>query len=281
MTSVLGRFIGMADSKANIAGAPQDFVRRVLTQAVGKHKTELLLDRVTKGQTGQGIESLKWMEAKAVAQIIRGEHPQIAAIVLSHLEPEQSAAILPLLPAETRTEVLMRIATLNEVPQSALTELDQLVEKQASAVPSTPLRRIGGARTVANILNAMDSGQCGEVLGEIEKADGAMHGKIKELLFVFDNLLDVDDRGIQALLREVGSDKLAVALRGAEPDVLDKIMKNMSKRAAEILKDDMDARGPVKLVDVEAAQKEIIVIAQRLADEGALSLRGTDGGDLV
>src|SRR5271167_3723775 len=196
MSAVLNNFIGIADGKANIAGGSQDFVRRVLTQAVGKQKTDMLLDRVTAGQTGQGIESLKWMESKSVAQIIGGEHPQIAAIVLSHLEPEQSAAILPLLTEEMRTDVLMRIASLNEVPQSALTELDQLVEKQANSAPPAALRRIGGARTVANILNAMERGKSGEELVKIEKSDGEMHRQIKELLFIFDNLLGVDDRGI-------------------------------------------------------------------------------------
>jgi flagellar motor switch protein FliG len=281
MTSVLDAFIGVVDGKANIASGSQDYVRRVLTQAVGKHKTDLLLDRVSTGQTGQGIEALKWMDAKAVAQIISGEHPQIAAIVLSHLDAEQSAAILPLLTEEMRTEVLMRIATLNEVPQTALTELDQLVEKQANVAPPAPLRRIGGARTVANILNAMERDKSGEELGKIEKADTEMHQQIKDLLFIFDNLLDVDDRGIQALLREVGSDTLAVALRGAEPEVQEKILKNMSKRAAEILKDDMEARGPVKLVEVEAAQKEIVVIAQRLAEEGSISLGGKGGAEFV
>src|SRR6202161_2325319 len=281
MSAVLDKFIGIADSKANIAAGSQEFVRKVLTQAVGKHKTDMLLDRVTTGQAGQGIESLKWMEAKAVAQIISGEHPQIAAIVLSHLEPEQAAAILPLLTEDMRTEILMRIATLNEVPQTALTELDQLVEKQANVAPPAPLRRIGGARTVANILNAMEREKSGEELGKIEKADTEMHQQIKDLLFIFDNLLDVDDRGIQALLREVGSDTLAVALRGAEPEVQEKILKNMSKRAAEILKDDMEARGPVKLADVEAAQKEIVTVAQRLADEGTISLGGKGGGGFV
>ncbi len=281
MTSVLDTFIGVVDSKANIASGSQDYVRRVLTQAVGKQKTDLLLDRVSTGQSGQGIEALKWMESKAVAQIISGEHPQIAAIVLSHLEPEQSATILPLLSDEMRTEVLMRIASLNEVPQSALTELDQLVEKQANAAPPAALRRIGGARTVANILNAMERDKSGEELGKIEKADGEMHQQIKDLLFIFDNLLDVDDRGVQALLREVSSDTLAVALRGAEPEVQEKILRNMSKRAAEILKDDMEARGPVKLADVEAAQKEIIVVAQRLAEEGTISLGGKAGGEFV
>src|ERR1700736_2215400 len=281
MTSVLQTFIGVIDGKSDMASGSQEYVRRVLTQAVGKQKTDLLLDRVSTGQTGQGIEALKWMEAKAVAQIISGEHPQIAAIVLSHLEPEQSASILPLLAEEMRTDVLMRIASLNEVPQSALTELDQLVEKQANAAPPVALRRIGGGRTVANILNAMEKEKSAAELGKIEQADGDMHGRIKDLLFIFDNLLDVDDRGIQALLREVGSDALALALRGAEPEVSDKILKNMSKRAAEILKDDMEARGPVKLADVEAAQKEIVVIAQRLAEEGTINLGGKGAAEFV
>jgi flagellar motor switch protein FliG len=281
VTSVLDKFIGVADGKANIASGSQDYVRRVLTQAVGKQKADLLLDRVSAGQAGAGLEALKWMESKAVANIISGEHPQIAAIVLSHLEPEQSAGILPLLSEKMRTDVLMRIASLNEVPQSALTELDQLVEKQANATPPAALRRIGGARTVANILNAMERDKSGEELGKIEKEDGEMHSQIKDLLFIFDNLLDVDERGIQALLREVGSDTLSVALRGAEPEVQEKILRNMSKRAAEILKDDMEARGPVKLTDVEAAQKEIVVIAQRLAEEGTISLGGKSGGEFV
>ena len=281
MTKVLETFIGIVDGKADLASASQDYVRRVLTQAVGKHKTDMLLDRVSSGQTGQGIEALKWMDAKAVAQIISGEHPQIAAIVLSHLEPEQSAEILPLLSEQMRTDVLLRIAALNEVAQSALTELDQLVEKQANAAPVSVLRRIGGARTVANILNSMEKNKSGEELGKIEQADGEMHQTIKDLLFIFDNLLNVDDRGIQALLRDVGADTLAVALRGAEPEVQEKIFRNMSKRAAEILKDDMEARGPVKLADVEAAQKEIIVIAQKLAEEGTISLGGKGEAELV
>jgi flagellar motor switch protein FliG len=281
MSSVLGTFIGVADGKANIASGSQDYVRRVLTQAVGKQKADLLLDRVSTGKSGQGIESLKWMEAKAVAQIISGEHPQIAALVLAHLEPDQSAAILPLLPEEMRTEVLMRIASLNEVPQSALNELDQLVEKQASSAQPAVSRQIGGAKTVAGILNAMEKQKSSEELGKIEQADATMHQQIKELLFIFDNLLDIDDRGIQTLLRDITSDSLAIALRGAEPEVQDKIMRNMSKRAAEILRDDMEARGPVKLAEVEAAQKEIVGIAQRLAEEGTISLGGKGGGDFV
>jgi flagellar motor switch protein FliG len=281
MTAVLENFIGIVDGRADVAGSSQEYVRRVLTQAVGKQKADMLLDRVSTGQPGQGIEALKWMEAKAVAQIIAVEHPQVAALVLSHLEAEQSAGILPLLPETMRTEVLMRIATLNEVPQSALNELDSLVARQANAPAAAPLRQIGGVKTVADILNAMNKEKSGAELGKIEQADPEMHQSIKDMLFIFDNLLNIDDRGIQAILRDVGSDTLALALRGAEPEVQDKIMRNMSKRAAEILRDDMEARGPVKLVEVEAAQKEIVIIAQRLAEEGTINLGGKDAGDYV
>ena len=281
MSSVLDKFIGIADARAGVASGSHEYVRRVLTQAVGKQKAEMLLDRVSTGKTGQGIEQLKWMEAKAVAQIIVSEHPQIGALVLANLEPEQSAAILPLLPEAMRTDILMRIAALSEVPQSALNELDQLVEKQASASPTETPRPIGGARTVANILNAMDKPKSSIEMGNLEQADAEVHQKIKELLFVFDNLLEIDDRGIQTVLREVTSDSLAIALRGAEPEIMDKIMKNMSKRAAEILRDDMEARGPVKLADVEAAQKEIVAVAQRLIEEGTITAGAKGGSDYV
>jgi flagellar motor switch protein FliG len=281
MNAVLETFIGTADSKAGVASGSQEYVRRVLIQAVGKQKADMLLDRLSSGQTGQGIEQLKWMDAKAVAQIIGSEHPQIIAIVMSHLPADQAAGVMSLLAPETRTEVLMRIATLNEVPQTALTELDLLVEKQANVAVQPPARRVGGAKTVANILNSMEREKSTEEMGKIQQVDDELHQKIKDLLFVFDNLLNVDDRGIQTLLREVGSDALALALRGAEPAVQDKILKNMSKRAAEILKDDMEARGPVKLAEVEAAQKEIIAIAQRLAEEGAINLSGKGGGEYV
>jgi flagellar motor switch protein FliG len=281
MTTVLETFIGIADAKPDVAAGSQDYVRRVLTQAVGKHKADLLLDRVSSTPTSQGIESLKWMEAKAVAQILMREHPQIGAIVLAHLEPEHASSILGLLPEEMRTDILLRIASLQEVPQSALNELDQLVEKQANAPAPTPLRQIGGAKTVANILNAMVKDKSAEELGKIEQADGDIHQKIKDLLFIFDNLMDVDDRGIQTILREVGSDSLALALRGADPGLSEKIMRNMSKRAAEILRDDMEARGPVKLAEVEGAQKEIVIIAQRLAEEGTINLGGQDANEYV
>ena len=174
----------------------------------------------------------------------------------------------------------MRIAALEELPQSALLELDQIVGKRAASGTQVTSRKIGGTRTVADIINAMDNESSNGVMSDIETRDAELHGKIKELLFVFDDLTGVDDKGIQSILRDVSSDILAVALRGADPGVTEKIFRNMSKRAAEILKDDMDARGPVKLTEVEAAQREIVSVAQKLAEEGTIIL-GSSAGEYV
>jgi flagellar motor switch protein FliG len=281
VNEVMNTFFRMLASKGPGTSPSTEFVRRVLTNSVGKQRADMLLDRSQSGAPthGQGIEALRWMEAKSVAQLIAREHPQVIAIVLAHLDGEQSGAVLELLPDAMRADVIMRIATLGEVSQSALTELDQLVERQATSVASSPIRQVGGAKIVADIINSIDRTQSAALMEEIQQADGELHQKIKDLLFVFDDLLSIDDRGIQMLLREVQSDQLAVALRGAEPEVQDKVFRNMSKRAAEILKDDMEARGPVKVSEVEVAQKEIIAAAVKLADEGTIALGGRGGGD--
>lgn len=281
VNEVMNIFFRTLESKGGATSPSTEFVRRVLTNSVGKQRADMLLDRVLSGATanGQGIEALRWMEAKSVAQLIGKEHPQVIAIVLAHLDGDQSGAVLELLPGDLRPDVIMRIAKLGEVPQSAITELDQLVERQATMVSSSPTRQVGGAKVVADIMNSIDKTRSAELMEKIQQADGELHQKIKDLLFVFDDLLSIDDRGIQTLLREVQSDQLAVALRGAEPEVQDKVLKNMSKRAAEILKDDMEARGPVKVSEVEAAQKEIIAAAVKLAEEGTIIVGGRGGGD--
>jgi len=282
INEVMRHFFKTLESKGGVTTPSTEFVRRVLTNAVGKQRADMLLDRILSGTAahGQGIEALRWMDPKSVAQLIGKEHPQVIAIVLAHLDGEQSGAVLELLPDETRPDVLVRIATLGEVPQSALTELDQLVERQATSVASSPLRQVGGTKTVAEIINSIDRGRGAELMEKIQQADSELHERIKDQLFVFDDLLAIDDRGVQSLLREVQSDQLAIALRGAEPEVQDKVFRNMSKRAGEILKDDMEARGPVKVSEVEAAQKEIIAAALRLAEEGTIAIggRGGDGG---
>ncbi|HZF16039.1 MAG TPA: flagellar motor switch protein FliG [Steroidobacteraceae bacterium] len=280
VNEVMNTFFRTLETKGGATTPSTEFVRRVLTNSVGKQRADMLLDRILSGAAtgGQGIEALRWMDPKGVAQLIAKEHPQVIAIVLAHLDGEQSGAVLELLPEEMRPDVLIRIATLGEVPQSALTELDQLVERQATSVATSPTRQVGGAKIVAEIMNSIDRGRSAELMDKIQQTDGDLHQRIKDLLFVFDDLLAVDDRGIQTLLREVQSDQLAIALRGAEPEVQDKVLRNMSKRAAEILKDDMEARGPVKVSEVEAAQKEIIAAALKLIEEGTIMIGGRGGG---
>lgn len=280
--NVMSAFVESVENRGTGGAGAQDFVRRVLTSSLGKQRADMFLERIVAGVApGAGIDQLKWMHPRQVAQLVREEHPQVIATVLAHLDAEQGAAVAALLPDELRADVLYRVATLDEVPQSALTELDAMVEQRATEGTAAPLRRLGGTQLAADILKALEVELKSRVMGHIEEVDAELSQQIKDRMFMFDNLLQVDDRGIQAILREIQSDTLAVALRGADPEVQEKIFRNMSKRAGEILKDEMEVRGPVKISEVEFAQKEIVAVAQRLADDGSISLSGTGGGDYV
>jgi flagellar motor switch protein FliG len=279
--NVVQAFLQKLDSGDAFGHDKPDFVKKVMAASFGKQRGELMVDRILSGGSGgAGLDALKWMDPRAVAQLVGEEHPQVIASLLAQLDGKLSAKILPLLPEKQRADVLMRIATLEELPQSALQELDQIVGKRAASGSQVTSRKIGGTRTVADIINAMDRESSNNVMGAIESENAELHTKIKELLFVFDDLADIDPKGIQAILREVSSDILSVALRGADPVVAEKIYGNMSKRAAEILREDMEARGPVKLTEVEAAQREIITIAQKLAEDGTIIL-GSSAGEYV
>jgi flagellar motor switch protein FliG len=278
---VVKSFLDKVDGGGAFAGDQHEYVKKVMAASFGKQRAELMVDRILSGPTGgAGIDALKWMDPRAVAQLVGDEHPQVIASLIAQLDGKLSAKIIPLLQEKLRAEVLIRIATLEELPQSALLELDQIVGKRAASGAQQTSRRIGGTRTVADIINAMDRETSNNVLGAIETENSELHAKIKELLFVFDDLVDIDNKGIQAVLREVSSDILSVALRGADPTVAEKIYGNMSKRAAEILREDMEARGPVKLTEVESAQREIVAIAQKMAEEGTIIL-GTSAGEYV
>ncbi len=279
--NVVQNFVQKLDGGDTLSVDKPEFVKKVMSASFGKQRGELMVDRILSGGAGgAGLEALKWMDPRAVAQLVGDEHPQVIASLLAQLDGKLSAKIVPLLPEKQRADVLMRIATLEELPQTALQELDQIVGKRAATGTQVSSRRIGGTRTVADILNAMDRETSNGVLGQIETANSELHAKIKELLFVFDDLAEIDNKGIQAILREVASDILSVALRGADPVVAEKIYGNMSKRAAEILREDMEARGPVKLTEVEAAQREIVAIAQKLAEDGTIII-GASAGEYV
>jgi len=275
VSTVLVEFTSTVERQTSVGVGSDEFVRRVLINALGDEKAASLMDRISLGGQRKGLDALKWMDSRAVADLLRNEHPQIIAIVLSYIEPDQSAEVLANLPANVRADLVMRVATLDGVQPSALAELDDMMEKQFAANgTSGKSSALGGLRVAAEMVNLLDSSVGTALMTDIGKADERLSQNIQDLMFVFDDLLEIDDRGMQELLRQVPADKLLIALKGVDEPFKAKVFKNMSQRAAEMLKGDLEAKGPVRLADVEAAQKEILLAARKLADAGTIQLGG-------
>jgi flagellar motor switch protein FliG len=269
---VITDFSSTVESQTSVGIGAEEFLRKVLVDALGQEKASGIIDRISIGRSTKGLEALKWMDARAVAELIRLEHPQIIAIVLAYLEPDQSAEILTQLPANMRSDIMVRIATLDGVQPSALTELDDIMEKTFAGKGTTRTSALGGAKAAANIINNLEPSQEGVIMEQIVQTDEALGSRIQDLIFVFDNLMEIDDRSMQELLRTVASDKLLLAMKGCDDAMKEKIFKNMSQRAAEMLKDDIESKGPVKISEVEGAQKEILQTARKLAEAGTIAL---------
>ncbi|MEM7467029.1 MAG: flagellar motor switch protein FliG [Pseudomonadota bacterium] len=278
---VIDEFIDKANSETPIGIGADDYIRNVLTDALGSDKAQSMIDRILTANNTGGLESLKWMDARAISELIRFEHPQVTSIILSYLDSDQAAEVLQLLPDEARPELLMRIASLDGVQPEAMKELNELLESQLQGGKQGQAAIFGGIKCAAEILNFVDSSIEADISEKIAEADQQLAEEIQELMFVFDNLAEVDDRGMQTILRDVSTDNLVLALKAADDAIKDKIFTNMSSRAADMLKDDLDAKGPVKLSEVEAAQKEILGVARRLAEEGQISLGGAGGEAMV
>lgn len=275
--SVIEMFSEEVQDHTALGIGSEDYLRTILTSALGEESAEGLLDRILAGRNTNGLEALKWMEPPLVADMLKEEHPQVVAVVASHLSRERAAEVLALLPEQLRADAVMRIASLDGIQRAAISELDEMMERRIADAHGDTAKDLGGKRAAAEIVLKLGSSLEEEVLGHIREVDDDLGSQIKELMFVFDSLAVLDDRGMQGLLREIPGDKLGVALKGAEPATSDLFLRNMSKRAADILQEDMEARGPVRLAEVEEAQKEILTIALKLADEGKIQLGG--GGD--
>jgi flagellar motor switch protein FliG len=281
ITAVHKHFIEEIQNYSTIGFQSTDFVKRALTSALGEDKAANLIDQILMGSGAKGLDSLKWMDSKQVASIIRNEHPQIQTIVMSYLEAEQSAEILSQFPEKVRLDLMMRVANLEEVQPAALQELNEIMEKQFAGQAGTQAAKMGGLKSAADIMNYLDTNIEGQLMDAIREQDEEMSQQIQDLMFVFDNLADVDDRAIQAILREVQQDALLKAIKGAEDELKNKITKNMSKRAADMLLDDLEAMAPVRISEVETAQKEILSVARRLADSGEIMLGGGGGDEFL
>ena len=281
ISAVHNLFIEQIQSFSTIGFQSEDFIKKALTAALGEDKAASLIDQIVMGSGAKGLDSLKWMDSKQVANIIRNEHPQIQTIVLSYLEPEQSAEILSQFPEKVRLDLTMRIANLEEVQPAALQELNEIMEKQFAGQAGAQAAKMGGVKAAADIMNYLDTNVEGQLMDSIREHDEEMSQQIQDLMFVFENLMDVEDRGIQAILREVQQDVLMKAIKGTDEALKEKILSNMSKRAAELLADDLEAMGPVRISEVEAAQKEILSTARRLADSGEIMLGGGGGEEFL
>ena len=281
VTDVLDKLDEDMGRQTSLGVGTEEYIRKILTNALGETKAGGLIDRILLGRSSKGLESLKWMESRAIAEMINQEHPQIIALVLAHLEPDQAAEVIGYLPPRVRSDAVMRIAALDGVQPHALNELDEIMERQFNGnTKKLKSANVGGLKAAANILNAMDSTREAELMTAIRSQDEALGGRIEDLMFVFEDLAELDDRGMQTLLREVPSGILITALKGAEPAIREKIFANMSKRAADMMRDDLEVKGPVRLSEVDAAQKEVLAAARKLADAGQLSLGGA-GDDYV
>lgn len=277
--NVLNQFMLVAGERASIGLDSDEYIRSVLTKALGDDKASGLLSRILQNRDSSGIESLKWMDAQTVADLITKEHPQIIATILVHLEPDQASDVLGFFSDRLRQDVMLRIATLDGVKPAALKELNDVLTKLLTGNESLNKKQIGGVKAAAEIMNFMSGDKEATVMSGLKEYDEDMAQKIMDEMFVFDDIIDIDDKGIQVMLREVQSETLITALKGATENMREKVFKNMSSRAAEMLRDDLETKGPVKLSEVEAQQKQILQIIRRLADEGQIMLGGKGGDD--
>ena len=276
--AVMNSFEKMANSERMLVADSNEYVKTVLRKALGEDKANLLIDRILQGSDVTGIESLKWMDPVSVAELLRNEHPQIVAAILVHLEFDQAAEVLKLFTERQRNEVMVRIATLDGIQPTALRDLNEVMSKVLAGGDRSRKSSLGGVKTAAEIINMMGSAVETSVLDFVREADNELAQKIMDNMFTFDDVEKVDDKGIQALMKEVQSESLVIALKGATPALREKIFRNMSTRAAETLREDLESRGPVRLSEVEAEQKEMLKIIRRLVDEGQIVLAG-GGGD--
>jgi len=281
VASVLREFHEEAVQQTTIGSAPDQYLRSVLTRALGDDKAGALIDRILQGQDNAGIESLKWMDAGSVAELIKGEHPQIIATILVHLEPDQAGEVLAQFAERLRNDVVLRIATLEGVQPSAMRDLNEVLSQILTGTDKLKKSARGGVEAAAEILNNLGATVEASITSHIREVDPELAQKIQDKMFVFENLMDLDDRGIQLLLREVQSETLVVALKGTTESLREKVFKNMSQRAAEMLRDDLEAKGPVRLSEVEAEQREILRIVRRLAEEGQIVMGGKGDEGLV
>jgi flagellar motor switch protein FliG len=276
---IIKRFHAEREGNISLVRDTDEYVTQVLRKALGDEKANLLIDRILQGNDVSGIEAMKWMDAGAVAELLKNEHPQIVASILVHLERDHASAILKEIPERMRNDILLRVATLDGIQPQALLELNQVLSRVLAGGEKVKKASLGGPKTAAEILNFLGGAVETSVVESIRQHDADLAQKVVDQMFTFENVNDLDDKAIQTMLREVQSESLIVALKGSDQALRERIFKNMSSRAAETMREDLESKGPVRLSEVEAEQREILKIVRRLADEGQIQLGGGGGED--
>jgi flagellar motor switch protein FliG len=279
--SVLDEFLVAATEQTSLGSNAGPHLKNVLVKAFGEDKAGSVLGRITPPESAKGIEILEWMDARAIAAMVEGEHPQVVAVVLAHLTGELAAEVLGLMDAEMQADILLRVATLETIQPEAVEELERVMQKRLGATTSVRASSIGGVNAAAKIVNGL-KGQAGQrVVGALSMLDAGIGQTIQDQMFVFDNLLTVDDKSMQALLRALDNSLLVVALKGADEAIKQKFFGCMSQRAAQGIQDEIDGKGPIKVSEVVEAQKAILATARQLAEAGTINLGGSGGDDYV
>jgi len=268
----LVRFVEDVKDKSSLGVGTGDYFQQMLIRSLGREKAGSVISRLAGDDEPASLDSLQWMSARTVAGFIAEEHPQVISAVLSCLRPTHAAETLKLLPEELHADIIYRITELESIHPEALQELDEIISRRFAENPGNLINNIGGVKAGAEILNSVPKPAGEAILEQMEERQAGLRQKIQDKMFVFDNLLGADDRGMQGLLRDVPSDKLVLALKSASKELQEKIFSNLSKNAAKMMRDDLEAMGPVKLTDVEDAQKEIIALANQFAEDGKLTM---------
>lgn len=272
---VLSDFRSRLERQTSLGVGSDQYIRAMLTKALGADKAGNLIDRILHGGDASGLENLKWMDARSIADLIKLEHPQVVAMIFAYMEPEQAGEVIHHLPDRLISEAMMRLASLETVQPAAIRELNEILEEQISGeAQSLQVASLGGPKAAADVLNRLETSLSSSILDNMRETDDELADKVQEKMFVFDDLIKLDDRSMQVLLREIPSDGFVTALKGANAALREKFFANMSKRAAEMMRDDLEAKGPVRVSEVESSQKAILQIATRLDAAGQLSLGG-------
>jgi flagellar motor switch protein FliG len=280
VNAVLDQFVDLLKRQTSLSLGTTEYVETVLKRALGPDKASSVLSRIMPNRASRGLEILQWMDARAIAEMIKTEHPQVTAIILSVLEAEVAADVLAYLPNDTRPEVIQRVASLDTIQPSAMEELESIMKKQFSNNASSSSSSFGGVKAAAKIMNFTKVELEGPILQGVGQIDEELALRIQDNMFSFENLAAVDNRGIQALMRAVEPDMLMTALKGAADVVKDKFLDNMSSRARGMFVDDMEAKGPLRMTEVEDAQKKVMRAALKLSEKGELIL-SAGGADFV